>query len=294
MTFAELHDRAEHVAAGLADLGIDSTARVSWQLPTWIESFVLVAALSRLGALQNPMLPIYREREIRYILREVRPQLLITPGVWRGFDHAGLAAKVVDELRESDDLVCTTLVCDHELPTGDPATLPPPPDDPDATRWVFYTSGTTADPKGARHSDATITAGAEGIVRGFAVRRGGSLSGRLPVHAHRRRRHADRPAPLRCWSDRGRALRSRGDASPARGARAHDRGGRHAARAAVPAVPAGAPRAVGVPEGPRHDDGRCAQATGTARRAAQRARRDRRGIGLRPDRGAVPRLQLGA
>ena len=168
MTFAELHDRAEHVAAGLADLGIDSTARVSWQLPTWIESFVLVAALSRLGALQNPMLPIYREREIRYILREVRPQLLITPGVWRGFDHAGLAAKVVDDLRESDDLVCTTLVCDHELPTGDPATLPPPPDDPDATRWVFYTSGTTADPKGARHSDATITAGAEGIVRGFA------------------------------------------------------------------------------------------------------------------------------
>jgi acyl-CoA synthetase (AMP-forming)/AMP-acid ligase II len=29
-----------------------------------------------------------------------------------------------------------------------------------ATRWVFYTSGTTADPKGARHTDATIAAAA--------------------------------------------------------------------------------------------------------------------------------------
>jgi non-ribosomal peptide synthetase component E (peptide arylation enzyme) len=58
VTFADQRDRAECVAAGLADLGIDSTARVSWQLRTWIESFVLVVALSRLGALKNPMLPI--------------------------------------------------------------------------------------------------------------------------------------------------------------------------------------------------------------------------------------------
>ncbi len=49
------------------------------------------------------------------------------------------------------------------LPTGDPATLPPlpaPPATPDAApiRWLFYTSGTTAEPKGARHTDATIKA----------------------------------------------------------------------------------------------------------------------------------------
>ncbi|HEX7521532.1 MAG TPA: AMP-binding protein, partial [Acidimicrobiia bacterium] len=40
-----------------------------------------------------------------------------------------------------------------------------PPDDPAAApvRWVFYTSGTTADPKGARHTDRTIMASAYGM-----------------------------------------------------------------------------------------------------------------------------------
>ncbi len=30
-------------------------------------------------------------------------------------------------------------------------------------RWYFYTSGTTADPKGAKHTDASIAAIAEGM-----------------------------------------------------------------------------------------------------------------------------------
>ncbi len=173
MTFAELHDRAERVAAGLAAMGIDATSRVSWQLPTWIESFVLVAALSRLGALQNPLLPIYREREVRFITREVAPDLLVTPSTWRDFDYAALASRIVAE----EGLDCRTLVCDRSLPDGDPASLPPPPTDPHAVRWVFYTSGTTADPKGALHSDATIAAGAEGIARAFAF----DESDRYPV-----------------------------------------------------------------------------------------------------------------
>ena len=29
-------------------------------------------------------------------------------------------------------------------------------------RWIFYTSGTTADPKGAQHTDRTVLAGAIG------------------------------------------------------------------------------------------------------------------------------------
>src|SRR6185295_20197583 len=50
---------------------------------------------------------------------------------------------------------------------GDPANLPPPPTvnaDPaqDPVRWIFYTSGTTADPKGAQHTDRSVLAGAIG------------------------------------------------------------------------------------------------------------------------------------
>jgi cyclohexanecarboxylate-CoA ligase len=58
MSFAEYRAAAERAAAGLAAMGIGEDTAVTWQLPTWIESFVLVAALSRLGAVQNPVMPI--------------------------------------------------------------------------------------------------------------------------------------------------------------------------------------------------------------------------------------------
>src|SRR5262249_34900360 len=95
LSFGELHARAERGAAALAERGVAPDVRVSWQLPTWIESLVLVAAAARLGAVQNPLLPIYREREIGFIARQVRPTLLVVAREFRGCDHAALARRVL-------------------------------------------------------------------------------------------------------------------------------------------------------------------------------------------------------
>ena len=51
LSFGELRARAELVAAALAQRGVGPDVRVSWQLPTWIESLVLVAALAAASAL---------------------------------------------------------------------------------------------------------------------------------------------------------------------------------------------------------------------------------------------------
>ena len=169
LTFGELRAQAESTACRLAALGVDATSLVSWQLPTRLEAFVLVAALCRLGAVQNPILPIYRERELTFILNEVRPSVLVVPGEWRGFDHTQAATTVVDGLHESVGLDCRIVTCDPALPQGDPTTLPPAPSRADAVRWIFYTSGTTADPKGARHTDATILAGARSVASRFEL-----------------------------------------------------------------------------------------------------------------------------
>ena len=83
------------------------------------------------------------------------------------------------------------LVADKALPQGDPSTLPPPPDpSDDAVRWYFYTSGTTADPKGAQHTDSTIKASAVGHVRAARDHRRRRERGGVPVHPHRRHRLA--------------------------------------------------------------------------------------------------------
>ncbi len=157
MTFAEYRQAAERAAAGLAALGIGEDTPVTWQLPTWIESFVLVAALSRLGAVQNPVMPIYRQREVDFVTRQTQARLLVVPTTFRGFDYKAMA----DEIAAGQDNL-DVLVADRNLPEGDPSTLPPPPstDDPLPVRWRFYTSGTTADPKGAQHTDASIMASA--------------------------------------------------------------------------------------------------------------------------------------
>ncbi|HEX6311719.1 MAG TPA: AMP-binding protein [Acidimicrobiia bacterium] len=164
LSFGEYRDAAERAAAGLGELGIGAATPVSWQLPTWFESMVLVGALARLGAVQNPILPIYRDREVGFVTRQTGARLLVVPSRWKGFDFEGMARRIADEQPS-----LSVLVVDRKLPDGDPAALPPvpevPPDPADApVRWVFYTSGTTADPKGARHTDRTIMASASGMV----------------------------------------------------------------------------------------------------------------------------------
>src|SRR5205807_5379792 len=114
MTFAEYRAAAERAAAGLNATGIGEGAAVTWQLPTWIESFVLVAALSRLGAIQNPVMPIYRHREVSFVTRQTGARLLIVPSEFRGFDYKAMADEVAGEL---DGL--EVLVADRALPQGD-------------------------------------------------------------------------------------------------------------------------------------------------------------------------------
>ena len=163
LTWADTKVAAERAAAGLARLGIGPGDVVSWQLPTWLESKLLVLALARLGAIQNPMLPIYREREVGFVTRQARSKLLVVPSTWNGFDFEAMARGIAGQISAEGGQL-GVLVADKALPQGDPATLPPPPDpSDDAVRWYFYTSGTTADPKGAQHTDRTILASALGM-----------------------------------------------------------------------------------------------------------------------------------
>jgi len=169
LTFGEFVAAAERAAAGLLAQGVGEGSVVSWQLPSWLESMVLVAALSRLGAIQNPILPIYREREVGFIARQARTSLLVVPSTFRGFDFEAMAGGIAVQVPG-----LKVLICDRLLPEGDPSTLPPPPD-PTAeppVRWLFYTSGTTADPKGAQHTDVTIDAAARGMAERLALEPG--------------------------------------------------------------------------------------------------------------------------
>lgn len=181
LSFADYHASCLAVARALATRGIGPGTLVSWMLPTRLEALVLVGALARLEAVQNPILPIYRGREVRFIVGQARPALMVTPGVWRGFDYAALAREVA-----ADFPGLATFVVDEGLPgapeLGGPILLTPAEADalparpkplPAADlpiRWLFYSSGTTADPKGALHTDASLQAAAKGMALGLDLR----------------------------------------------------------------------------------------------------------------------------
>ncbi|CAM2845134.1 cyclohexanecarboxylate-CoA ligase [Mycobacterium intermedium] len=166
LTCAQLRDEGERTAAALSESGVGEGTVVSWQLPTTLETMVVMVALARLGAVQNPILPIWRESEVRFATEQLATEVLVVPGRWRGFDHIALAEAVAKERPLS------VVVIDHEatvtdglrLPVGDPALLPAAPSSGEDPRWIYYSSGTTAAPKGARHCDRSVIAGSAGVI----------------------------------------------------------------------------------------------------------------------------------
>ena len=165
LTAPRLRDAAETVAAALAVRGVAEGTVVSWQLPTTLETMVVMVALARLGAVQNPLMPFLREREVGFITQQVGTELLVAPQRWRGFDHAAMAGELARV--HGFDVVLLDLEADAQggmrLPAGDPSALPAAitPSD-QATRWIYTSSGTTADPKGIRHSDRSVMCSASG------------------------------------------------------------------------------------------------------------------------------------
>ncbi|MYW68039.1 AMP-binding protein [Streptomyces sp. SID8379] len=150
LTFGELRDRSERVAAGLYEKGVRPGTVVAWQLPTRIETALLTFALARIGATQTPIIPFYRDREVGFALRESKAEFFATPGVWRGFDHTEMAHRLGAR---------GVFEAYADLPEADPSVLPAPPASGTTVRWIYWTSGTTSDPKGVLHTDRSLIAG---------------------------------------------------------------------------------------------------------------------------------------
>jgi cyclohexanecarboxylate-CoA ligase len=159
LTARDFRDVAERVAAGLS---VRPGQVVSWQLPSVLEAPVLLAALARVGAVQNPLITTLRYREMSHIIKQVGTSLLIVPNVWRGFDHDAMAHALGPEVIALD-LSPEAVGENLRLPMGDPSTLPPPLTDAKDVRYLYFSSGTTAEPKGAKHTDGSVIAASFGI-----------------------------------------------------------------------------------------------------------------------------------
>lgn len=172
VSYVELRDRAVALAAGLKREGLNPGDHVAVQLPNWTEFAVVTAALSRLGAVLVPIMPVYRDEEVRYVLGHAEIKAVITCEEFKGYGYGEMFTRLQKEcpdvrtvytVRASESCQLPRLE-DVESSTSDAekASLEPgaAADDHFA---IVYTSGTTSRPKGCLHTFNTYRASAAAI-----------------------------------------------------------------------------------------------------------------------------------
>ncbi|TAL01918.1 MAG: cyclohexanecarboxylate-CoA ligase [Rhodospirillaceae bacterium] len=161
-TYGELLTDAEALATSLAkDLGIKPGEVISFQTPNWIEAAVINIAATIGGFVVNPIIPIYRDAEVRQMLADSGARLLFFAENFRGYNYAAMVERIRGDLP----------ALSHAIPVRGSAQganfsalvaagrgRPPvgPRVSPDDVKLLLYTSGTTGKPKGVLHSHNTL------------------------------------------------------------------------------------------------------------------------------------------
>ena len=79
LSFAELSSRVACIATNLRRLGVDHGDVVSFQIPNWWHFIAVHLACVRIGAISNPLMPIFREREVEFMVTLAGAKVLIVP-----------------------------------------------------------------------------------------------------------------------------------------------------------------------------------------------------------------------
>ena len=168
-TYRELAQMADRVALGLSRLGVERNDVVSCQLPNWWQFTVIYLACSRIGAVMNPLMHIFRERELSFMLKHGKSKVMIAPKTFRAFDYEKMVIDLKPTLPDLDHVV---IVGGHEANSFEALLSGPAWEKeadaqeilmrsrpgPDDVTQLIYTSGTTGEPKGVMHSANTVMA----------------------------------------------------------------------------------------------------------------------------------------
>lgn len=176
LTYAELSRRVDRIALGLVALGVGPGDVVSFQLPNWWQFGALAAACARIGAVSNPLMPIFRQRELRLMLRFAESKVVVVPRTFRDFDHAGMLRGLLAEMETGPRLFVVGgegeesfegffLGRTREEEQDAAAVFAERRPDADALAQLMFTSGTSGEPKAVMHTSNTIVSSAREYAR---------------------------------------------------------------------------------------------------------------------------------
>jgi acyl-coenzyme A synthetase/AMP-(fatty) acid ligase len=194
LTYSSFHEKALRLAVGLRRAGLVQGDRIAVQLPNWTEFPLIAAAASRIGVIVVPIMPIYRDDEVSYVVQHSGAVAVVTAQEFRGFDHLSMFAELRSSLPEVrrvfvarptgefderwasslDSLIVEGELAELDSEAGEQAS-------PDDGFLIVYTSGTTSRPKGCYHTFNTIRASSAAILKSLDYTREDAQFGPSPV-----------------------------------------------------------------------------------------------------------------
>jgi acyl-CoA synthetase (AMP-forming)/AMP-acid ligase II len=165
-TFGEFKEHSDALAAGLLGCGVKPGDLVSVQLPNWPEMCFLQIALSRIGAVIQPLHLVFREREMRSLLEFCGTDHAVVPESFGDYAFGDVMRGIIGDLPQLRTLIIArgeasgegefsldALIEDGRENLDRLAGVDPGPDD---VFYLNFTSGTEGNPKGFLHTHNTL------------------------------------------------------------------------------------------------------------------------------------------
>jgi cyclohexanecarboxylate-CoA ligase len=161
-TWRQLAEATARARAELAQLGVRPGEIVAYQLSNRLEFVALTLAIIELGGTCMPLMPMFRERELEFMLKEAKPRVLYVPDRFRGHDHLAMAHGIAQRVTGLEHVVA--IRDDHRgdgwprsaNPLGQVPQTSPSAATPEQAVDLLFTSGTSGEPKGALHRHASL------------------------------------------------------------------------------------------------------------------------------------------